>query len=97
MTRALIVHHCHFLVNTVLNQRVHNRPVGLSEKLAGVMRLFGYYDEAVVVQHVTVEIVGCARFLASGHAGTLNKIVYVPNGSCTLSYLQARVQEKKKN
>lgn len=71
MARALVVRHGDFLVDTVLNQRVHNRAVGLSEKLTGVMGLFGYDDETVIVQHVTIEIVGSTRLLASGMASTL--------------------------
>jgi len=73
VTRALVVNYGDFLVNAVLNQRVHNRTVCLPEKLSGMMRLFGYYDETVVIQHIAVEIVGSTRLLASGHAGTLGK------------------------
>jgi len=73
MARALVVHYGDFFVNTVLDQRVHDRTVRLSEKLAGVMRLFGNYNKTVVVQYVTVEVVGSARLLASGHTSTLYK------------------------
>jgi len=73
VTRALVVKYGDFLVNTVLNQRVHNRTVCLAEKLSGMMRLFGYYDETVVIQHIAVEIIGSTRLFASGHAGTLWK------------------------
>lgn len=73
VARALVVKYGDFLVNAVLNQRVHNRAICLPEKLSSMMRLFGYYNETVVIQYIAVEIVGSTRLLASGHAGTLDK------------------------
>jgi len=73
VTCALVVQYGDFLIDAVLNQRVHNRTICLPEKLAGMMRLFGYYDETVVIQHIAVKVVGCTRLFATGHAGTLLK------------------------
>lgn len=53
------------LVDAVLHQRVHDGAVDLAEELAGVLRLFRNDDEAVVVQHVAVEVVRRARLLAA--------------------------------
>lgn len=73
MARPLIVRHGNFLVDAVLNQRIHDRTISLSEKLASMMGLFGYYDETVVVQYVTVEFIGGTCLFASSHSGTLEK------------------------
>lgn len=60
---TLIVVNRHFLVNPVLHQRIHDSAVDLAEEAAGVVVVFGYDYEAVIVQNVAVQFLVGAGLL----------------------------------
>lgn len=63
-TPSLMVIDCYFLIDSILHQRVHNRPVNLTEEQASLCQIFREDYKAIVVENIAVQLLACAGFLA---------------------------------
>lgn len=71
---------CTPFIDTVMNQRVHNKPINFTEEAAGVSFFLGDYDVAVIVYDVARQVARTARPPALDSAGALYNFRERSNG-----------------
>lgn len=57
-TNTLVIVHCNLSVNFVFDQLIEDSTVNFSKEPPCIVSIFRYYDKAVVIQNVTVDITG---------------------------------------